>query len=100
MAMLCCFPKGETEADVSLDTHKRAPDAAGIEGWLAWVRRTDDGVLLTEVRKVLSTHIHIPALEPAGHLSIEERIYRSTSVLIQKVSVCILEVFHEVIYAT
>ena len=84
---------------MSLYTHERAPDAARVKRRAARIVRHDDGILLTEIRKVLGSDIYIPALEAAGNLSIEKRIYRSAAVLVEKVAVFILQILHEVIHA-
>ena len=84
---------------MSLYTHERAPDAAGVKRRAARIVRQDDGILLTEIRKILGSDINIPTLEAAGNLSIEKRIYRSAAVLVEKVAVFILQILHEVIHA-
>ena len=89
---------------MSLDSHERAPDAAGIERRNSRIDKSvstlgsEDDILLSEIGKILSTDVYVPSLEATCHLGIEKRIYRSTAVFIKEVAVCILEILHEVIH--
>lgn len=55
--------------------------------------RADDDILLTEIRKILSTKVKVNAFEPLGNLQIEKRIGLRISVSVQEIAVAVLDGF-------
>ena len=60
--------------------------------------RPENHILLPEIGQVLPSDIDVNTLETTGHLKIQQRIYRSQTILIQQITGFIRQVFHKIVH--